>query len=77
MWWGWSGCIQISSKNEKKIAKCDRKYAFNPWKISAKQLQYLNIVTKEQNVESRGVTGCRTAGFLVTPAKRNYLLSYQ
>jgi len=59
-------------------AKCDRKYAFNPcWKISAKQLQYLNIVTKEQNMESRGVMGCRTVGFLVIPAKRNYLLPYQ
>ena len=55
-----------------------RKHAFNPWwKISAKQLQYLNIVTKEQNMESRGVMGCRTAGFLVILAKRNYLLPYQ
>ena len=62
----------------KKNAKCDRKYAFNPfWKISAKQLQYLNIVTKERNMESRGVMGCRTAGFLVIPAKRNYLPPYQ
>ena len=78
MWWRRSGCIPISSKNEKKIAKCDRKHAFNPWwKISAKQLHYLNLVTKEQNMESRGVMGCRTAGFLVILAKRNYLLPYQ